>query len=70
MRADPFDLLIERAGNEVEGDRRLGDLDVVDGPDRLGVAPLGQANREAHDGGRYRGGLDLQGVAILEGSPP
>ncbi len=70
VRVDPFDLLVERAGNQVEGDRRLGDLDVVDGPDRLGVAPLGQANREAHDGGRYRGGSSLQAVAILEGSPP
>ena len=67
---DPLDLLVEGAGNQVEGDRRLGDLDVVDGPDRLGVAPLSEPNGVAHDGGRYRGGSGCRPVAILECSAP
>ncbi len=70
VHVDPVDLLVERAGNEVEGDSGLGDLEVVDGPDRPGVAPLGQADGEGHDHGRYRGGLHRRPVAILKGSAP
>ena len=41
---DPGDLLVERAGHEVEERGRLGDVVVVDGPDALGVAALGEAD--------------------------
>ena len=71
MVVDPLDLLVEGAGHEVEGDGRLGDLDVVDRPDRLGVAPLGQPHREAHDGGRYREGFGPRKPLLsLNGSAP
>src|SRR5215216_6958415 len=69
VRVDPFDLLVERAGNEVEGDCRLGDLDVVDGPDRLGIAALGQANGEAHAFGRYRGGYTANPLLSSKARP-
>ena len=44
---EPRDLLVEGAGTQVEGDRRLGDLVVVDGADGLGVAGLGRPDRHA-----------------------
>jgi hypothetical protein len=67
---DPVDLLVERAGDEVEGCGRLGDLDVVDDPDRLGVAPFGQANREPHAGGRYRGDCAPNALLSFKAPPP
>jgi hypothetical protein len=52
---DPGHLLVEGPRNHVEGDGRLGDLDVVDRTDGLGVSPLDESNREVgHVGGRYR----------------
>ncbi len=65
---DPVDLLLEAAGNEVERDRRLGDFEVVDRPDRLGVGGLGQAGGE-HGKPRKRPGragrVSLTGLAPL-----
>ena len=43
----PGELVLERAGDQVEGDRGLEHLGVVDGPDRLGVAVGDGADRDA-----------------------
>jgi hypothetical protein len=48
----PGQLVVERPGHQVEGDGRLADLDVVDGPDRLGVAGLGESDGRGHGVGR------------------
>src|SRR5581483_1212258 len=43
---EPLHLLVERARHHVEGHGRVADLAVVDGPDGLGVATLGQSDTD------------------------
>ena len=53
---EPAHLVVERAGDEVEGDEAARDLEVVDGADPLGVTPFGQADRGRGRGARGRRG--------------
>ena len=47
----PVRLLLRGARHHVEGHRGLGDLDVVDRPDCLGVSEHGESDRGLHGDG-------------------